>query len=87
MTDMKRDSMKSYYTYSCWPNRYQEPYLLLRRNDSVALFNEILVNYGHNKITFIENLRFHGMFFLTLQAEYTFVLAGKVFAFDVPHSP
>lgn len=79
MIDMKKDSMKSYYTYSCWPNRYQEPYLLLRRNDSVALFNEILVNYGHNKITFIENLRFHGMFCLDLMIRIQIYLSWESF--------
>lgn len=55
-----KGTMKKYYRYACWHNRYQEPYLIVKRNDSIALFNEILINYGHNKITFVENLRFHG---------------------------
>ena len=36
-------------------------YLVVRRNDSIVLFNEVLINYGHNKITYVENLRFHGL--------------------------
>lgn len=35
-------------------------YMLVKRDDNVTVFNEILINYGHNKITYIENLRFHG---------------------------
>ena len=36
---------------------------MVKRNDSITLFNEKLINYGHNKITFVENLRFHGIDF------------------------
>ena len=60
MKDMKKGTMKTFYRYTCWPNRYQEPYLVVKRDDTIALYNEILINYGHNKITFVENLRFHG---------------------------
>ena len=68
---MLHNTWQQYYNYSCWPNRYQEPYffiiirmmiryMLVKRDDNVTVFNEILINYGHNKITYIENLRFHG---------------------------
>ena len=53
-------------------------YLLVARNDSIALFNEAFINYGFNKISYVETLR---------REEYRFVLAGKVFAFDLPHLP
>ncbi|OAO13755.1 glycosyltransferase-like protein LARGE2-like protein [Blastocystis sp. ATCC 50177/Nand II] len=75
--DLRRENKQQYYEYDCWPNRYQEPYLVVRRNDSIVLFNEVLINYGHNKITYVENLRFHG---------YRFVLAGRCFIFDIPHT-
>jgi len=48
------------------------------RNDSIALFNEAFINYGFNKISYVETLR---------REEYRFILAGKVFAFDLPHLP
>lgn len=53
-------------------------YLLVRRNDSLTVFNEAFINYGFNKISFVELLR---------REEYRFILAGKVFAFDLPHLP
>ena len=33
---------------------------MVKRNDNLTVFNEILIDYGHNKITYVENLRFHG---------------------------
>ena len=62
----------------CWPNRYQEPYVMVKRRDNITDYLEDLVNYGYNKITYIENLRSRG---------YRFVVAGKMFAFDLPHLP
>lgn len=53
-------------------------YLMVYRNDSMTLFNERFINYGFNKISFVEMLRME---------EYRFILAGKVFAFDLPHLP
>lgn len=77
-----------YYNYTCWKSYLQEPYdiisgvncsyLLVRRNDSLTFFHEAFINYGFNKISFVELLR---------REEYRFVLAGKVFAFDLPHLP
>ena len=77
-----------YYNYTCWPNYLQEPfesmwmitssYLLVYRNDSITRFNEAFINYGFNKISYVETLR---------REEYRFVLAGDIFAFDLPHLP
>lgn len=66
------------YVYNCWKNIYQEPYLLVKRNDSVTYFNERFINYGFNKISYVETLRLEG---------YHFYLAGRMFAFDLPHAP
>ncbi|KNB42772.1 glycosyltransferase-like protein [Blastocystis sp. subtype 4] len=67
----------SYQSYSCWPNRYQEPYLVVPRSEEY-LFNEELINYGQNKITYVETLRLNG---------FKFVIASRMFAYDLPHSP
>lgn len=53
-------------------------YLMVYRNDSITRFNERFINYGFNKISYVETLR---------RYEYRFVLAGRVFAFDLPHLP
>ena len=51
---------------------------MVYRNDSITKFNERFINYGFNKISYVETLR---------RYEYRFILAGKVFAFDLPHLP
>lgn len=62
--------------------------MLVKRDDNLTVFNEVLINYGHNKITYIENLRFHGRNgWFHYNVEYQFYLLGGVFAFDIPHSP
>ena len=48
------------------------------RNDSITKFNEAFINYGFNKISYVETLR---------REEYRFVLAGGMYAFDLPHLP
>ena len=53
-------------------------YLLVYRNDSVTEFVERFINYGFNKISYVETIR---------REEYRFALAGNVFAFDLPHLP
>ena len=70
--------MKPYYNVTCWKNPYQEPYVIVHRNDSIAQFYEGFVNYGFNKISYIETLRLDG---------YRFVIGGNFFAFDLPHYP
>lgn len=88
INDKTKGVYVDYYNYTCWKNYLQEPsviinrmsrsYLLVRRNDSLTAFHEVFINYGFNKISFVEMLR---------REEYRFVLAGKVFAFDLPHLP
>ena len=51
---------------------------MVKRHDGVTEYYEQLINYGYNKIAYIENLRFRG---------WRFVIAGNMFAFDLPHLP
>lgn len=53
-------------------------YLMVRRNDSITRFHEGFINYGFNKISYVESLRLSG---------YSFYLASKMYAFDLPHRP
>lgn len=69
---------KLFHSIHCWPNRFQEPYVMVKRKDGVTDYLEDLINYGFNKITYIENLRYRG---------YRFIIAGGMFAFDLPHQP
>ena len=52
--------------------------MIIHRNDSIAHFYEGFINYGFNKISYIEALRLDG---------YRFVIGGNFFAFDLPHYP
>ena len=52
--------------------------MIVYRNDSITQFYEGFVNYGFNKISYIETLRLDG---------YRFVVGGNFFAFDLPHYP
>ena len=87
--DKRKKEYKMFYEYKCWPNYLQEPYILLcsfvmnsymlvYRNDSITLFNEAFINYGFNKISYVETLR---------REEYRLILAGMIYAFDLPHLP
>ena len=51
---------ESVVNITCWPNKFQEPYFLVRRNSNITLFYEPLINYGFNKITYAEKLRMNG---------------------------
>ncbi|KNB43970.1 hypothetical protein JH06_2083 [Blastocystis sp. subtype 4] len=51
---------------------------MVKRRDNITDYLEDLINYGFNKITYIENLRYRG---------YRFIIAGEMFAFDLPHHP
>lgn len=41
----------------CFFNRYQEPYVMVKREPGGIRFNNAFVNYGCNKVQFIEHLR------------------------------
>ena len=55
-----------------------EPYVVIRRHELTPLFHPYFINYGFNKISYVETLR---------KEEYRFVLAGDMYAFDLPHLP
>ena len=38
-----------------------EPYVMVRRTEQMPLLNEIFINYGFNKVEWIENLRYLGI--------------------------
>ena len=60
LKDLKESTFPSAYKYLCWKNIYQEPYLLVKRNDSITFFSEYFINYGFNKISYVETLRMNG---------------------------
>ena len=61
---------------SCFITDLQEPYLLLRAYPGMPLFDERFVNYGYNKVQYVEHLR---------RAGYTFFILNHAFAMDIPH--
>ena len=60
----------------CFQNRLQEPYLFLRYYHDMLLFDERFVNYGCNKVQFVDQLRLMG---------YDFYLLTRSFAMDLVH--
>lgn len=61
---------------NCFVADMQEPYMILRREESTPLFNELFVNYGYNKVQLFEHLRAAGFHFYIL---------NHAFAIDIPH--
>ena len=51
-------------------------YLMVQRDDTITIFYDEFINYGFNKITYVEKLRY---------SNYSFYLASKLYAFDLPH--
>ncbi|KAK8796649.1 hypothetical protein WA588_000777, partial [Blastocystis sp. NMH] len=76
--DKRKGIYTPYYNITCWKNPYQEPYLIVHRDDNMTRFHEGFINYGYNKISYVETLRLGG---------YRFVLGGDFYAFDLPHLP
>lgn len=63
-------------------------YLLVKRNDEITFFPESYLNYGFNKICYVEILRNHGSCCgMGWMAGYHFYAAGRMFGFDMPHLP
>lgn len=50
---------------------------MVRKTDSLPRFSERFVNYGYNKVQWLEHLRFVG---------YDFQILTNGFAVDIPHS-
>lgn len=63
--------------YSCFREHFLEPYVMVHRTESLPLFDERFINYGFNKVQWIENLRYFG---------YEFYVLSHAYAVDIPHS-
>ena len=50
---------------------------MVRRTEQLPLFDERFINYGLNKVQWIENLRYLG---------FEFSVLSQAFAVDIPHS-
>ena len=61
----------------CFITDFQEPYVMVRRTEQLPLFDERFINYGFNKVQWIENLRYLG---------FEFSVLSQAFAVDIPHS-
>ncbi|KAM7454040.1 hypothetical protein BLSTO_05207 [Blastocystis sp. subtype 1] len=64
------------YFVSCFKSYKQEPYVMVKMSPHLPLFDERFVNYGKDKISWIEHLRYTG---------YKFAVLKNAFAIDVPH--
>ena len=51
---------------------------MVRRSSHLPLFDERFINYGFNKVEWIETLRYRG---------FEFYILSQSFAFDIPHQP
>ena len=49
---------------------------MVRRTEILPLFDERFINYGFNKVQWIENLRYLG---------FEFSVLSQAFAIDIPH--
>ena len=65
-----------YTRLECFKQRILEPYVMVRRFEKLPFFDERFINYGHNKIQWIEHLRYSGFEFNVLSHSY---------AVDIPH--
>ena len=62
----------------CFRQRFMEPYVMVRNTPDLPLFDERFIDYGFNKVEWIETLRYLG---------YEFYVLSQAFAVDVPHEP
>lgn len=60
----------------CFITDFMEPYLMVRYTPDTPLFYPGFVNYGYNKVQYVEHLR---------QAGFTFYILNHAFATDFPH--
>lgn len=60
----------------CFMTDFMEPYLMVRLSPGLPLFDDRFVNYGYNKVEYVENLR---------QAGFSFFILNQAFAMDFPH--
>ena len=57
-------------------NDIQEPYIFVKRSNTLPHFDERLVKYGKNKVQWVTHLRLAG---------YKYHILSQSFAIDVPH--
>lgn len=50
---------------------------MVRKTPNLPLFDERFINYGFNKVEWIENLRYLG---------YEYYVLSQAYAIDIPHS-
>ena len=62
---------------TCFKGDTQEPYVMVKKTETLPRFNERFVNYGYNKVQWLEHLRYVG---------YDYQILTHGFAVDVPHS-
>lgn len=60
----------------CFKGDTQEPYVMVKKVPEIPRFDERFVNYGYNKVQWLEHLRFVG---------YDFEVLTHGFAVDIPH--
>ena len=75
-----------YAKIECFRNRFQEPYelteyimisyLLLKYSEDMLLFDERFIDYGCNKVQYVDHLRLRG---------YEFYIFTQTFAMDLVH--
>ena len=71
---------------SCFNHVFQEPYLVVRRSAHLPLFDERFINYGYNKVQWVEHLRWiGGLVVVCWFIGYQFAILGQSFAVDIPH--
>lgn len=44
----------------CFKHPFMEPYVMVRRTKELPLLEEVFINYGFNKVQWVENLRYLG---------------------------
>ena len=62
----------------CVPFAIMEPYVVMRRTPRSPMYSEHFINYGYNKVQFIDELEHRG---------YVFAVLTVGFGFDIPHKP
>lgn len=45
----------------CFRQRFMEPYVMVRRTEQLPLFDERFINYGFNKVQWIEESEVSGI--------------------------
>lgn len=66
-----------YTRVPCFKERFLEPYVMVKRSEYLPRFDERFINYGFNKVQWIEHLRYLG---------YEFSILAQSYAVDMPHS-